>query len=334
MHNVNAQTGEENGFRWEARKLGRRFQNLDTDYLPRWRDVLRWKLGLGRRETAPVIPGLKTALTSVPLDLATIRKPDLQSIAATWLGHSTFLLQIGRRNYLTDPITSSNCSPLPLPTFRRRVECTVSLDEFPKIDTVLLSHNHYDHMDRATLCSLGSRVRIICPMGLRSRLRRWGFGCVTELSWGESTMDGEVRLTALPAQHTSGRTPFDRNHSLWCGWLIEFRGRKAVFLGDTGYAPFFRELGDYLGPVDVAFIPIGAYRPTWFMKPLHLSPVEAVQLHQDLRARHSVAMHWGTFGLADEPLGEPPHLLRATMKVRDLPPDVFRIPSLNETIAF
>lgn len=334
MRRLNAQIKEVDGFHWKARKRGKRFLNLETNYVPRWHDVLRWKLGLGPREAAPVTPGLKASLPTVPVDLTAIHKPSPQAITATWLGHSTFLLQMGGRNYLTDPIINTNCSPVPLPAFRRRAESIASFDEFPKIDAVLLSHDHYDHMDRATLRRLGSRIRIICPLGLRSRLRRWGFACVTELSWGDSTMDSEIRLTAFPTQHTSGRTPFDRNHSLWCGWLLEFRDRKAMFLGDTGYASFFQELGDHFGPVDVAFIPIGAYRPTWFMKPLHVSPVEAVQLHQDLRARHSLAMHWGTFGLADEPLDEPPQLLRATLKARNLPAEVFPIPILNETFSF
>ncbi|MDR3405650.1 MAG: MBL fold metallo-hydrolase [Chthoniobacter sp.] len=268
-----------------------------------------------------------------PLDLAAIRRPDPEALVATWFGHSSFLLQVGGRNFLTDPIFSSYCAPVPLPGFRRHGAIAAFPDEFPRIDAIILSHNHYDHMDRRTLRALGSRVRILCPLGLRPILKRWGFAMVTELSWGDSAMDGEVRLTALPVQHGSGRTPFDRNQSLWCGWLLEFRGRRMIFLGDTGYAPFFREFGDRFGPVDMALIPIGAYRPSWFMKPLHLSPVEAVQVHEDLRARCSVAMHWGTFRLADEPLGEPPRLLREAMMMKGLTAEEFRIPQLNESVA-
>lgn len=322
-------------FPWKARKRGRRFQNLCTDFAPGLRSVLRWKAGLGPRETVHAVQVGSHVVGHARPDLNLIRQPDPRAIVVTWLGHATFLIQIGGRNFLTDPIASTYCSPIPMRSFRRSAGSEEGTwDVLPRIDAVALSHNHYDHMDRSTLRKLGARVRIICPTGLRRVLKRWNFASVTELSWGESTTDGEVRLTAIPAQHGSGRTLFDRNRSLWCGWLLEYRERKVLFLGDTGYAPFFREIGDWLGPVDVALIPIGAYRPSWFMKPLHASPVEAVQLHRDLRARCSIAMHWGTFRLSDEPLDEPPRLLQATLRARGIPPSEFRIPWLNESLVF
>jgi N-acyl-phosphatidylethanolamine-hydrolysing phospholipase D len=204
--------------------------------------------------------------------------------------------------------------------------------DLPAINTILLSHNHYDHMDRRTLEALGRRTPIVCPTGLRTPLRNWGFTRVTELSWGDSMWDEHVRITAVPAQHTSGRGLRDRNRTLWAGWLVECGDRRALFLGDTGYAPFFAEFPGFFGTIDLAMIPIGAYRPAWFMRPLHLSPAEAVAVHCELRSRKSIAMHWGTFQLSDEPLHEPPALLRRHLAERGIANAEFCIPRLNESI--
>jgi len=321
-----------NQFPWKAKMAGDRFQNLCTDFVPGWREVLRWKLGFGPSENIPKSVPDPFRLQPSPLNLDVIYAPNPTKIVATWLGHSTFLLQIGGRAYLTDPIFSNYCSPIPVPNFRRSVLNDVSVENLPTIDAVLLSHNHFDHLDRPSLRAVGHRSKIFCPSGLRECLRRWGFTTVTELSWGDCVNDGEVRITAVPTQHGSARTPFDRNRTLWCGWLIEYRDMKALFLGDTGYAPFFREFADYFGPIDLAMIPIGAYRPAWFMRPLHLSPEEAVLVHRELRARRSIAMHWGTFRLSDEPLDEPPRLLRESLALHNIPEVEFQISQLNATI--
>jgi N-acyl-phosphatidylethanolamine-hydrolysing phospholipase D len=250
----------------------------------------------------------------------------------TWLGHSTFLLHLGGRAYLTDPILSTHCSPIPLRQFQSSIIHPLAVEDLPPIDGVLLSHNHFDHMDRPTLTRIASRPTVFCPTGVGAYLRKWGVSRFKELSWGDSTEDHEVRITAVPAQHGSARSAWDRNRSLWCGWLLEYGERRLLFLGDTGYAPFFREFADYFGPIDLALIPIGAYRPAWFMQPLHLDPLEAVIVHRELRARHSIAMHWGTFRLSDEPLEEPPHLLHGHLDQWKISSDEFRIPRLNETV--
>jgi N-acyl-phosphatidylethanolamine-hydrolysing phospholipase D len=163
------------------------------------------------------------------------------------------------------------------------------------------------------------------------------------MSWGDAgnfnnetdatgPEDRSIRITCLPAQHGAARTPFDVNKTLWCGWLLEFRGRKIAFLGDSGYAPFFAELGRRFGPLDLAFIPIGAYEPRWFMHPLHMNPEEAVLVHRELRSKRSIAMHWGTFALADDPLAEAPRLLKAARSAAGLTQDEFSLLRLGETI--
>jgi N-acyl-phosphatidylethanolamine-hydrolysing phospholipase D len=320
-------------FPWKARRRGKRFVNLCTDYVPKLRDVIRWKLGLGRREKTSSHTEEGRPLETVAPDFIGMHRRLPDDIAATWFGHSTFLLQTGGCSFLTDPIFSSHCAPIPLKRFERKSPARLLLRDLPRIDAVLISHNHYDHLDRETLLALGTDVAIVCPVGVARLLKRWGFANVRELSWGESTGIGGVQIASFPTQHGSARSLFDRNQSLWCGWIVRHGGRATAFLGDTGYAPYFRELGDYFGPIDLALIPIGAYRPSWFMKPLHLDPAEAVRVHQDLRAGTSIAMHWGTFSLSDEPLDEPPRLLRETLGAMHIADEAFRIPRLNETIA-
>jgi len=321
---------------WKAWKKDGRFQNIEIDYMPGFLKVAQWKLGLGPSD------GINAEKFSAETFTVEIASPNLEAIrcapagaiVATWLGHATFLLQIGGRNYLTDPIFGTNCSPIPLRRFARKSPLGIATGDLPRIHTVLISHNHYDHLDHDTLHSLRNAGRFFCPAGAGALLRRWDLKSVHELSWGECAQDEQVRITCLPTQHGSGRGLFDRNRTLWCGWLVEHAGRKVIFLGDTGYASFFRDLGRIIGPIDLALLPIGAYRPGWFMRPLHLNPFEAVQMHLDLCARRSIAMHWGTFALADDPLDEPPRLLRDAMSASEITDDVFLIPRIGETCVF
>jgi N-acyl-phosphatidylethanolamine-hydrolysing phospholipase D len=329
-------------FPWKARKIKARFVNLSDCWQPRLWDIIRWRLSriaLNSRFSPPVRQP----------DFDAIRSPDPSRITVTWIGHSCFLIQVGERNFLTDPHFSAYCSPVPSHAFLRQSAVGLTVEHLPKIDAVLISHCHYDHLDFKSLRSVQRQnagvgsLTVICPSGLGSLLERWGIPAVTEMSWGDAgnfnnetdatdLEDGSIRITCLPAQHGAARTPFDSNKTLWCGWLLESRGRKIAFLGDTGYAPFFAGLGERFGPLDLTFIPIGAYQPRWIMQPLHMDPEEAVLVHSELRSKRSIAMHWGTFVLADDPLSEAPRLLKAARSAAGLTQEEFSLPRLGETI--
>ncbi len=235
------------------------------------------------------------------------------SLRATWLGHTAVLLQYAQATVLTDPMFGPRASPLTFMGPARETPLPMSRDALPRIDVVLLSHNHYDHLDRESVRWLHSRDRplFIVPLGLRSTLTRWlSDARVEELDW-----DGVVELRELglrvhaePAQHFSSRTPFDRDRTLWASYFLEplVEAPSVYFAGDSGYAPHFAGVRERHGPPDLALIPIGAYDPRWIMKPVHLNPEEAVQASMDLGATIALGTHWGTFILTDEPMDEPP----------------------------
>jgi N-acyl-phosphatidylethanolamine-hydrolysing phospholipase D len=233
----------------------------------------------------------------------------------TWLGHASFLIRTGGLTILTDPFLSDYASPVAGFGPKRYVPPGLPLDELPKIDAVVVSHNHYDHLDARSVREISSKVRgaaaAIVPSGLGPFFASWGYTDVRELGWGEGTLLRESSFTALPAIHFSGRTPFDRNATLWCSWSIVSPSLRVFFAGDTGYGPVFAETGARHGPFDLALVPIGAYEPASIMRPVHCDPEQAVCLGRDVRAAALVAMHWGTIVLTDEPPFEPPQRFRA-----------------------
>lgn len=312
-----------------------RFVNLSSIPLPDFPAVLKWNLGCGPRDEAfPVLEALRDApAPRTAPNLARLASAPNDSFQLTWIGHSTWLIQIGGLNVVTDPIWSTHCGPLPLPRLRRASPPGVPFDSLPPIDAVVLTHSHYDHCDVPTLKRFGASPDYFVPTGLAPLVRRCGGEHIHEAEWGQTLTLRRLRMTALPAQHFAARTLFDRNRSLWCGWLFEAAGKRVLFAGDTGNAPCFAELGAWLGHVDLAILPIGAYQPRWFMRPVHCDPAGAVQLHRELRARRSVATHWGTFSLADEKLGEPPAALRAALADAGISENEFRLLALGETMA-
>ena len=239
----------------------------------------------------------------------------------TWVGHATFLIQHAGLNILTDPQFSDRASPVSWAGPQRVVAPGISMDDLPELDAVIISHDHYDSLDVASVKQLAiqnkrSTLTFLVPLGMKSwfedlKLDRIN---VIELDWGQSYVVGDVKFTAMPVQHWSKRNLTDAYERLWVSWVIEANKNRIFFAGDTGYADHFKQIGELYGPFDLALIPIGAYEPRWFMKPYHVNPEESVKIHQDIKSKYSVAMHWGTFILTDEPLDEAPEKLMQVLK--------------------
>jgi len=245
--------------------------------------------------------------------------------ALTWIGHSSFLITINGINILTDPVWSRRCSPYRFIGPERCMAPGIPFEALPEIDLVLISHNHYDHLDINIIKQLGNTPTYFIPLRVGTPFNRIGITNLSEYDWWDRETFRDIRITSTPAQHFSGRGLRDRNKTLWCGWIVEYKDFRLYFAGDSGYFSGFREIGRRFGPLDIACLPIGAYLPRWFMKPFHLSPDEAVQAFLDLNARTFVAMHWGTFDLADEPMDDPPLRLKEEISRRGLDPSMFWI---------
>ena len=266
-------------------------------------------------------------------------------IVITWIGHSSFLLQIGSSNILLDPIWSRRASPVAFAGPKRVADPAVRFNSLPPIDLVLISHDHYDHLDVATVRMIvraHPRAEWIVPLGVASWLRSRGAKVAAELDWWQSVHTRQLDITCTPAQHFSGRRPDNRDSTLWCGWVVRANGGGGAifFAGDTGRHPEFGTITRQLGPFDAALLPIGAYDPRWFMKPVHMSPEEAVSAYCDIatanagRACRFIGTHWGTFRLTDEPMDEPPALTRAAWSRIGLDPALLWIPMHGETLKF
>ena len=252
----------------------------------------------------------------------------------TFIGHATFLIQTAAGNFLTDPMYSDRAGPFGLLGPRRVRQPAVRFEDLPAISTVLLSHNHYDHCDRATLARLAKRFDpvVITPIGNGALLKSTGLRKVEELDWWQDAKTSPLPLTLTPAHHFSARTPFDRNRALWGGFLIAIAHRRIYFAGDSAYAPFFREVRRRLGRIDLALLPIGAYEPRWFMRSVHMNPAEALQAHLDLEASESIAMHFGTFQLTTEGIDEPVRALEQARLAHHVEPSAFRAIGFGESV--
>ncbi len=301
----------------------KRFNNPWPAHVPGLRDVLRWKLGFGEKVQAD-FPDAQAPAAGETLTPGQLHAMPERGWRVTWLGHAAFLLSGGGVHLLIDPIFSDYCGPLRMLGLRRRLPPPCGIGDLPAITAVLLTHTHYDHCDLPTLRKLGKTTPLIVPEGHAEWFESLGFGRVTPVAWWQSVEVARgVTVTATPAQHFTARSLWDRNRGHWCGWCIEAGGVKLWHSGDSGYCPAFGEIGTRLGPLDFGMIAIGAYQPRWFMRPLHMTPGEAVCAFQESGCRRATGMHWGTFQLSDEPLGEPPLLLAKELASRGIAPECF-----------
>lgn len=236
-------------------------------------------------------------------------------IRVTHVNHATVLLQMDGVNILTDPIWSDRCSPVQWTGPKRHRAPGLRFEDLPPIDMIVISHNHYDHMDLATLRRLPG-VPIFVPLGNAAFLERHGVRGARDLDWWQSVEQKGLKVTLVPAQHFSARGITDRNATLWGGFVLSGPSGHVYFAGDTGWGRHYAEIAQRFGPMRVALLPIGAYLPRWFMKPAHIDPSEAVDAHLALSARTSIAIHYGTWALGDDGAEEPVEDLRAAIAAK------------------
>ncbi len=290
-------------------------------------DIFKWKLGKKepRRADWDVIDRARPKhVDGGDLALAS------GAPCAVWIGHATWALRLGGQVIVTDPVWSRTLGG----AVGRLVAPGVALAAMPKIDVVLVTHDHRDHMDLPTLKQLPDDATYIVPLGNGARITALGKRTVVELDWWQSHTLGTLAITLVPARHWSMRMPWNRNDTLWGGYVIRAPEGVAYHSGDTAWGDHFAEIGARCGPIDWAMLPIGAYAPRWFMEPQHMDPDEAGRGFEALGARNLLAMHWGTFRLTDEAIGEPPERLRAWWQARGLPAERMWILDVGESRSF
>lgn len=309
------------------------FRNVDVSEEHGFLDLLKWRW---QRRSKDMPPPESYDFPIAENDPSFLRTNGHKT-TLTWIGHATVLLQLNGKNILTDPLFSERASPVQWAGPKRVVAPGLSLQDLPPIHMVVISHDHYDALDKNSIISLferdgGHETIFFVPLRLKRWMNNLGITKVFELDWWDQHDEGEFRITAVPVQHWSKRGLAARNKTLWAGWVIQSGDFRFFFTGDSGYTPIFKEIGEKLGPFDLSAIPIGAYEPRWFMKIHHINPEEAVQIHKDVRSKKSVAIHWGTFILTDEPLDEPPKRLETAKVERNVPPEAFLVLKHGETI--
>jgi len=291
----------------------------DTQFLSRAQNesplfeylMMRWREGSFTESQPKSVRQLQQAV-DLPLIHAAAEHPRV-----TWLGHATALVQYQGVAVLTDPHLFDVAAPVSFAGPERLVPPPLTVEQLPAIDLVVISHNHYDHLDHDTVLALGNQVTWLVPWGLKQWMLRRDIDPerVVEMDWWQShVFNTNTKVTATPTKHWSKRTPFDTNKTLWNSWHVNINGFTFWFAGDTGYeAEYFQTIGEHFGPHDLALIPIGAYGPEYFMLPQHVNPPQAVQVHKDVRSRLSIGVHWGTFLLTHEPYLEPKQWLEGVM---------------------
>jgi len=309
------------------------FRNLYGHEHRGFSDFLKWRWQrLRQNRPEPEACGFPLAEN----DPAFLRS-NTDKVTLTWIGHATLLLQLDGKNILTDPVFSQRASPVQWAGPKRVVPPGLAFENLPPIDMVVISHDHYDALDKPTIVKLhqrkgGADTVFFVPLGFKNWFRDLGVRNVVELDWWEARPQKGLIITAVPVQHWSKRGLFSRNKTLWAGWVIRSERFRFFFSGDSGYTPHFKEIGARMGPFDLAAIPIGAYEPRWFMGRHHMNPEEALQAHEDIKAKKSIGIHWGTFILTDETLDEPPQRLGAALKRKKNPVPDFVVLKHGQTI--
>lgn len=307
-------------------------------------DFLRWQWESWRMDKVPSSPA-----ASVAADLALLKAPTTLP-TVTWIGHGTALVQASGLNVLVDPIFSERASPIQIFGPKRAQPPGVAMADLPNIDVVLISHNHYDHLDRNSVAQLDEKAKaagkttlFLVPLGLKAWFNGIGIDSVIELDWWQNHSINGVEFHLTPVQHWSARSVNDRSVTLWGGWTVLGTDFHWYYAGDTGYSRDFADTASMFaarqtealgGGFDLALIPIGAYEPRWFMSQQHVNPMESVRIHQDVKAKRSIGVHWGTFQLTDEPLYQPPRDLAMARQALGVKEADFGVLAIGESRQF
>ncbi len=266
-----------------------------------------WIIGRAFRQQKNIPPPVRT------VEADTLSRPP-ERLRITWIGHSTVYVQTPDVNILIDPIFSKRASPISFAGPRREAALPLHVADLPGVDVVMISHDHYDHLDETSIEEIERRFKplFLAPLGLQQILSDWGASRVIEMDWWQYVEVNGITYHCTPAKHFSGRGLTNRDGTLWAGWYVQMPENKVnlYYAGDTGYASLFSEIRERLGVPDVALLPIGAYLPKWFMQPIHVNPEEAMQAFMDVQASHFIPVHWGTFDLADDAIQEPAERIR------------------------
>lgn len=286
-----------------------------------FRDMWKWQ-----QERRSKVKDLKKHIPQCTNKRINELKENRTRTSYTWIGHSTFLLQLNGMNILTDPVWANRMG-----FQRRETEPGIPLEELPDIDIVVISHGHYDHLDFPTLRKLKGDPQYFVPIGLKSLFMKKGYRNVIEMSWWETAEYNGIQLHFVPAQHWTKRTLNDTNTSHWGGWIFETPAETLYFVGDTGYFLGFKEIGERFS-IDTVFMPIGAYEPEWFMADSHISPEDSVKAFIELRAKEFVPMHYGAYRLADDTGPEALERLLGEWESRQLPKEQLKVLLIGETV--